>query len=388
MSVDLAGPYEGLRVLDFTMFVAGPYCTRLMADMGAEVIKIEPPGGEFLRAAPPVRDGHSAYFGTLNCGKKSLAIDLKQSAGLEAVKALVRTADVLIENFRPGVIERLGLGYSVLQTLKPDLVYCSVSGYGQTGPSADRPSFAPVIHAASGFDMLIPRYDPEFERPAASRYVVADALAAVHALAGIGAALYRRERTGRGEHLDVALMDTMHTLMSYEYAESQFPGLQPPIVFRPLVTRDGFLAIAPVSQGNFAALGRAAGRDDWMRDPRFATREARVANWPALVEELATWAATVDSQEAERRLTREGCPAAAFRTVGEARLDPQVAHRGSAVTVTDGSGAYAVPNCPIKFSEANASAGQHVPGVGEHGPALLAELGLPDETLAGLLRSG
>lgn len=380
----MSGPYTGLRVLDFTMFVAGPYCTRLMADMGAEVIKVEPPGGEFLRAAPPLRDGCSAYFGALNCGKLSLAVDLKSRAGIDAIKALVSTADVIVENFRPGVIERLGFGYAALKTLKPDLVYCSISGYGQSGPSADRPSFAPVIHAASGFDMLIPRYDPEFDRPAASRYVVADALAAVHALAGIGAALYRREKTGNGEHLDVALMDTMHALMSYEYTESQFPGLQPPIVFRPLVTRDGFLAIAPVSQGNFAALGRAAGRDDWMQDPRFATREARVANWPALVDELAGWAETVDSGEAERRLTEEGCPAAAFRTIGEARLDPQVTHRGSAVTVTDGNGDYAVPNCPIQFTEAHAGAGTHVPRVGEHGRALLEQLGLPDDIVAGV----
>ena len=383
-----AAPYAGLRVLDFTMYISGPYCTRLLADMGAEVIKIEPTDGDFLRSAPPLREGYSAYFGSMNAGKKSFAVDLKSTAGHQAVCDLIKTADVVIENFRPGVMHRLKLDVDTAMLLKPDLVYCSVSGFGQSGPSAKLASFAPIVHAASGFDMLIPRYDEEAVRPAANRYVVADALAASHALAGIGAALFRRANTGQGDYLDVALMDTMHNLMAYEYTDAQFPGRQGPIVFKPMQTQDGFLAIAPVSQANFAALARAARHLEWLEDPRFRERDARVKNWAELLLTIESWAITTTSVAAESALNREGCPAAAYKTVAESRLDPQVEHRGSAVTVSDAAGEFQIPNCPIQFRTASAGARSSVPGLGEHTNALLTELGYSLETVAELQRDG
>jgi CoA:oxalate CoA-transferase len=382
------GPYSGLRVLDFTMFVSGPYCTRLMADMGAEVIKVEPTGGDFLRSSPPSRDGHSAYFGTMNAGKKSLALDLKQPKARSAMHALIATSDVLIENFRPGVMARLELDKDTAFKLKPDLIYCSVSGFGQDGPSANRASYAPIVHAASGFDMLIPRYDADVLRPAANRYVVADALSATHALAGIGAALFQRSITGHGEYLDVALMDTMHNLMAYEYADAQFPARQGPIVFKPMQTRDGFVAIAPVSQANFAALARAANHPEWMQDERFAARDARVENWATLLDIIAAWAITTTSAEAEAALVEAGCPAAAYRTIEQARLDPQVVHRGAAVTVSDPAGEYQIPNCPIKFQFGDVNAGGAIPAIGEHNNELLREAGLNDAEIAALRNAG
>jgi CoA:oxalate CoA-transferase len=386
MSVSHKGPYAGVRVLDFSMFLAGPYCARLMADMGAEVIKVEPPAGDFLRSAPPVRDGHSAYFGQMNTGKKSVALDLKQPSAVAAVKRLVGTADVLIENFRPGVMARLGLGYEVLHELRPQLVYCSVSGYGQTGPRAGHASFAPIIHAASGFDMLIPRYDENVDRPLTHRYTVADMLAATHALAGIGAALYQRHITGEGEHLDVALIDAMYTAMAYEYAAAQFPGSKP-ITFRPMRTRDGFIAIAPVSQGNFEALARAAGHAHWMADERFATRDARVRNWPALLGLIEAWTSSLVGHEAERVLLAEGCPASVHRELDEARLDAQAQHRGSRVAVTDAAGAFEVANCPIQFGSVTVGAGPRVPALGEHGRAVLQSVGYSPEDLEGMLQT-
>ena len=174
----LSGPLNGIRVLDFSMFLAGPYCTRLMADLGAEIIKVEPPGGDFLRNAPPFRNGRSAYFAHMNCGKKSIVLDLKSKIGQRAILELIHTVDVVLENFRPGVMARLGLGYTTLSALRPELVYCSVSGYGQTGPSSQRPAFAPIIHAASGHDLIMMNYQGNVGQPPPTRSTIADILGA------------------------------------------------------------------------------------------------------------------------------------------------------------------------------------------------------------------
>ncbi|MGK0170359.1 MAG: CoA:oxalate CoA-transferase [Gammaproteobacteria bacterium] len=368
------GVYSGVQVVDFSMFLAGPYCSRLMADMGATVIKVEPPSGDFLRAAPPKREGVSAYFGHLNCGKKSIALDLKRPSHVEVVRRLVQRADVVLENFRPGVMDRLGLSYEAVSELKPDVVYCSVSGYGQTGPKASRASFAPIIHAASGFEMLTPRYAPELTQPIANRNAMADYLAATHALAGIGAALFHRSRTGQGQHLDIALMDAMHNAMSYEYVDAQFPGQTPP-TFRPMRTLDGYVAIAPVSEANFHALVRASEHGEWLSDPRFSERNVRIEHWPELLDTIETWTQTLTSAQAESALLREGCPASAYLTLAQAQGDEQVIARGAAVEVQDCVGPFRVANCPVQFSHTRASAGTHVPSLGEHTSEILCDLG-------------
>src|SRR5439155_15425801 len=161
----MGSAFDQLRVVDFTTTIAGPHCTRLLADLGAEVIKIEAPEGDMMRARPPLRNGASTSFGQLNTGKKSVVLDLKNPAAVAAVRRLVATADVLVENFRPGVMQRFGLDYPALQAVKPDLVYCSISGYGQTGPSAGLPAYAAVIHAASGYDLAQIAYQGGERRP-------------------------------------------------------------------------------------------------------------------------------------------------------------------------------------------------------------------------------
>ncbi|MCH9673178.1 MAG: CoA transferase [Gammaproteobacteria bacterium] len=384
----MTGVYDGIRVLDFSMFLAGPYCSRLMADMGADVIKIEPPGGDFLRAAPPLRAGHSAYFGHLNCGKRSVCIDLKKAGALDVLLRLAKDVDVVLENFRPGVMARLGLGYEAMRAVRPDVVYCSVSGYGQTGPSAHRPSFAPIVHAASGFDMLAPRYESTLDRPIQNRNAMADYLAATHALAGIGAALYHRATTGRGQHLDVALMDTMHHAMSYEYVGAQFPDAQDPPVFRPMRTLDGFVMIAPVSEANFKALAGAAEHPQWLEDSRFATRAARVEHWVDMLDTIESWTASKTSAEAEASLLAAGCPASVYRTIGEAQRDPHVASRAAAATVTDAAGAFQVANTPIKFADAPANARPRVARLGEDSHEVLSECGFGDDDIEQLRESG
>ena len=192
---NLTKSFQGLRVLDFSTTIAGPHCTRMLADMGAEVIKIETTEGETMRTRPPVRNNCSTAFGQLNIGKNSLVLDLKSPGGIEVIRRLIASTDVLVENFRPGVMRRLKLDYDSLKALNPKLIYCSISGYGQTGPSAELPAYAPVIHAASGYEMAHLAYQPGRSRPDYCGIYHADVLTGVYAFGAISAALYQRHGT-------------------------------------------------------------------------------------------------------------------------------------------------------------------------------------------------
>jgi len=225
-STPRSGPLQGIRVLDFTAMLAGPHCARLMADLGAEVIKIEGPEGDLIRARPPLRQGSSTYFGALNCGKKSVAIDLKADAAKTIIYELARKSDVVVENFRPGVMARLGFDHATLAKHNPRLVYCSISGYGQQGSGATRAAYAPIVHAASGYDAANLTYQAEQDTPASTGIFIADILAGAYAFGAIQAALVHRERTGQGQAIDVSLMDSMLNLMVFECQEAQFPSEQ------------------------------------------------------------------------------------------------------------------------------------------------------------------
>ena len=209
---NLTKSFAGLRVLDFSTTIAGPHCTRMLADMGAEVIKIETAEGETMRTRPPVRNHCSTAFGQLNVGKNSLVLDLKSPDGIEVVRRLVASTDVLVENFRPGVMRRLKLDYASLKELNPKLIYCSISGYGQTGPSAELPAYAPVIHAASGYEMAHLAYQPGRSRPDYCGIYHADVLTGVYAFGAISAALYQRHGSGQGQHIDVSMLESMLSL--------------------------------------------------------------------------------------------------------------------------------------------------------------------------------
>src|SRR5476649_1312119 len=212
--------FVGLRVLDFSTTIAGPHCARMLADMGAEVIKIESAEGETMRTRPPVRNGFSTVFGQLNVGKKSLVLDLKSPDAIEIVLRLVADADILVENFRPGVMRRLKLDYGTLQQLNPKLIYCSISGYGQTGPSSELPAYAPVIHAASGYDMAHLSYQPGRSRPDYCGIYHADVLTGTYAFGAISAALYQRHGSQRGQHIDVSMLESMLSLTLSEDRKS------------------------------------------------------------------------------------------------------------------------------------------------------------------------
>jgi CoA:oxalate CoA-transferase len=271
---------DGYRVLDFSQMMAGPCCTRWLADLGAEVIKVEAPGGDTMRKGFPQRDGSSSYYGSLNNGKLSVVLDLKQPAAIQAVLKLVAECDVVVENFRPGTLDRLGIGYAVLSAINPRIVMCSISGYGQEGPSASRPAFAPMVHAASGYELAHMSFQPGAHQPANCGLYVADVAAASFGVMAIQAALLQRERTGKGQHVDVTLMESILSMMVYEMQEAQFPGAPKP-TYEPLAAKDGFVIVVSATDKTFENLCTAIGRENWLTDPTMASSATRRANWAA-----------------------------------------------------------------------------------------------------------
>lgn len=369
-------PYADLKVLDLTTTIAGPYCTRLLADLGAEVIKIEAPGGDMMRTRPPMRAGHSNPFGQLNAGKKSVVLDLKTPAGIEAVRKLAQQADLLVENFRPGVMARFGLDYPRLAALNPRLIYCAISGYGQTGPSAAAPAYAPVMHAASGYDLAHLAYQDERERPDNCGVYVADVLTGVFAFAAIGPALRLREKTGQGQLVDVSMLESMLALCLTEVQLAQ-AGNEPPVrMFGPTRTADGYVMAAVASERSFINLCAAAGRPELAQDPRFEEYANRRENWPQFVAEVEKWSTRHTTAECIVELDRHGVPASPYRTVAEVLHDPQLAHRDALGTVRDPGGEFKVMNIPFRISGADVGVVPDIPSLGEHTHVVLAELGL------------
>jgi crotonobetainyl-CoA:carnitine CoA-transferase CaiB-like acyl-CoA transferase len=375
--------FQGLRVLDFSTTIAGPHCTRMLADMGAEVIKIESVEGETMRTRPPVRGSCSSTFGQLNAGKKSLVLDLKSPDAVDAIRRLVAGADIVVENFRPGVMRRLKLDYASLQQFNPKLIYCSISGYGQTGPSAELPAYAPVIHAASGYDMAHLSYQPGRDRPDYCGIYHADVLTGVYAFGAISAALYQRRESGKGQHIDVSMLESMLSLTLNEVQWSQFevaPPSRP--MFGPVETADGYVMVAIASEKTFQGLVTAAGHPEWISDPRFARYGDRRSNWKELMEGVETWSRTINTEKCLAEMNAVGVPCSAYRTVAQALNDPQIAHRGALVEVEDDSGSFKVLNMPFRMSGSNVAAGKRAATLGEHTVALLKESGLSDEAIA------
>lgn len=375
----LTGCFEGLRVLDFSTTIAGPHCARMLADMGAEVIKIESVEGETMRTRPPMRHGCSTAFGQLNVGKKSVVLDLKSRDGVAAVCRLVASADILVENFRPGVMQRLGLDYAALSALNPRLIYCSISGYGQTGPSAELPAYAPVIHAASGYDMAHLAYQPGRSRPDYCGIYHADVVTGTYAFGAIASALYQRERSGRGQHIDCSMLESMLSLTLNEIQWSQFPVAQPSRpTFGPAECRDGYVMIAIASEKTFQNLMTVIGHPDWVDDPRFAKYSDRRANWGALMDGVEAWSRRLDVAQCLEALNAGGVPSSAYRSVADALADPQIAHRGALADVEDAAGNFKVVNLPFRMSEAKVAAGPRAASLGEHTEGILREAGVSD----------
>ncbi|WFU70467.1 CoA transferase [Bradyrhizobium sp. CB2312] len=372
--------FAGLRVLDFSTTIAGPHCARMLADMGAEVIKIETDGGETMRTRPPLRKGCSTVFGQLNVGKKSVVLDLKSEDGREAVRRLAATADILVENFRPGVMRRLRLDYDSLRPVNERLIYCSISGYGQTGPSAELPAYAPVIHAASGYDMAHLAYQPGRNRPDYCGIYHADVVTGTYGFGAIASALYQRTVTGQGQHIDVSMLESMLSLTVIELQSSQFAVKPPPRpMFGPTETANGYVMITIASEKTFQLLMGVIGRPEWITDARFASYGARRGNWADLMDGVEAWSRQLSTEACLAALAAAGVPASAYRTVAEALADPQLAHRQALSPVEDEGGSFQVLNLPFRMSGADTTPGRTMAVLGEHTRELRGEVGLTDD---------
>jgi CoA:oxalate CoA-transferase len=376
--------FQGLRVLDFSTTIAGPHCTRMLADMGAEVIKIEPADGETMRSRPPLRNNFSSVFGQLNVGKKSLVLDLKSPQAVEVIRRLVSSADILVENFRPGVMRRLKLDYGSLRELNPGLIYCSISGYGQSGPSAELAAYAPVIHAASGYDMAHLSYQPGRSRPDYCGIYHADVITGIYAFGAISAALYQRRDSQQGQHIDVSMLESMLSLTLNEVQWSQFDVTLPSRpMYGPVATADGYVMVAVASEKTFQSLVTAAGHPEWISDPRFAAYADRRHNWKDLMDGVESWSRQLSTEQCLAALNQGGVPSSAYRTVAQALSDPQLAHRGALAEVEDDAGTFKVMNLPFRMSQSLVAAGRRTATLGEHTVAFLRETGHSEDEIAG-----
>lgn len=380
-----ARPLADVRVLDFSTTIAGPHCTRLLADMGADVIKIESPEGDLMRSRPVLRNGAGTMFGQLNAGKRSIVLDLKRPEAIAAVKKLVARVDIVLENYRPGVMKRLGLDYPELAKINPRLIYCAISGYGQTGPGAGRPAYAPVIHASTGYDMAHLYYQQGRERPDNCGIFVADYASGAYALGGVLAALHQRDVTGRGQMVDVSMFESLVGMLLGEVNRAQFDFEMPSRpMYGPIEASDGYVMLATASEKTFQDMATAAGRRDWLTDPRFEKYAERRMNWGQLIVELEEWSKKLSVKEVVAALGKQGVPCSPYLTVTEALKDPQVEHRGSLCTIEDSAGAYKSPAPPFRFSGSALQSGPRVASLGEHTRGVLADAGLTSAEIEAL----
>jgi crotonobetainyl-CoA:carnitine CoA-transferase CaiB-like acyl-CoA transferase len=394
------GIFEGVRVLDFTNVLSGPTLTRLMAEMGADVLKVEmPPAGDMSRGLPMIRNGRSGYFVQQNRGKRSLFIDVKDPRGREVVGELVARVDVVVENFSPGVIDRLGFGWEQVQALNPRAVMCSISAFGQEGPLRDQPGYDAVAQAYGG--VLHMNGSPD-RPPALMGLSPGDVLTGVHGLAGVAAALYHRERTGRGQRVDVSLLGSYLTcheinVQAWSVSDGAFQPERSGSV-HPLVggygiypVGDGDVMIAASNDRQWAQLCRAMGRPELATDPRYATSQSRTDRRHEVNTLITDWLAGLDGRDAAvAALAAERVPVAPVLSVEEAVTLPHVRQQRLVRRVTDDRiGELDIPGVPVRFSEFPDELDLQAAGLGQHNQEVAAEwLGMEASRYRALVDAG
>ena len=380
MTARKPGALDGIRVLDLTRALAGPYCTMFLGDMGAEIAKVEQPGvGDDSRGwGPPFIGQESAYFLAINRNKKSLAIDIKSDQGAELVRRLACKADVLIENFRPGTMDRLSLGEAELRTLNPRLIYASLSGFGSDGPMKDWPGYDLIIQAWGGFMSITGRPDGE---PTKVAVAIIDIVAGLMLGKAITAALFARERTGVGQRIDSSLLEAeVACLIPYgsDYlASGKVPGrngnAHPNIVpYQSFNTADGYMVVGAASEGNWQRLCKATQKSELADDPRFANNGQRVAHRQELIAILTDVFLRRDTASWIRLLSEAGIPCAPVQTIDQVFRDPQVLHRDMLLEIEHpAAGKVRMAGMPVKFSGTPASLRLPPPMLGQHSEEIL-----------------
>ncbi|MEO6986219.1 MAG: CoA transferase [Paralcaligenes sp.] len=389
-------PLRGIRVLDFTRVLSGPFCTALLGDLGAEIIKVEPPHGDDYREVGPMKNSQSAMFTVMNRNKKSVVLDMKNAEAVLLAKELAKHVDMVVENFRPGVADKLGIGYAALKELNPRLIYVSVSGFGQNGPAAHRPAYDIVIQALSGLMNATGSADGP---PTLVGEAVSDVVSGLFASWGALVALYARERTGQGTHVDVSMFDTMLAFTATSVSRYLFTGQEPVRVgnrhplsapFGVFSAKDGHYVLAVLNNKLFQQLAAVIGCPSLAQDARFASDPLRAEHEPELRAYIETWSGLLDVAEVVQRLEAAAIPVAPIWTVRQALDSDQSVFRG---TLTDAEDArlpgLKLPSQPIKFSAFKENCVTRAPHLGEHTDQTLGELlSLADTRIAELRALG
>lgn len=377
-------PLDGITVLDFTRVLSGPYCTMQLGDLGARVIKIEQPGrGDDTRAwGPPFIEGESAYFLSINRNKESVALDLKDPRSRPIIDALLARADIVVENFRPGTLERLGWGSAAVAARHPRIVYCSISGFGQTGPRRLEAGYDAMMQGEAG---LMSITGPADGPPYRLGVAIGDIATGMFAVQGILAALFARERTGRGQLVDIAMLDSVTALLTYQasiaFATGETPvrmGNRHPSIapYDTFAAADGEFVLSVGNDDQFGRLARLLGHTEIAQDRRFVTNADRVRNYDALRRDLTQLFSSWTRADVLAALARAGVPASAVRTVTEALADSQIAARDMIVPLDHATaGPIRVLGSPLKLSETPAAVRRPPPALGQDTEAVLREFG-------------
>ena len=388
-------PLEGVRVLDFTRVLSGPHATRMLCDLGADVIKVEQPTGDLTRFSSPRVNSNATYFIQQNVGKRNISLDLTKPEAVDLIKRLTDKCDVVIENFRPGVMQRIGLDQQTLRAKNTSLVYASITGYGNTGPWVDRRAFAPVINAEMG--MTKRQGDARNGDYANDPFSHADVYTAIECASAILAALFQRERTGEGQYIDLSMAQTLLYVNEHAHDDLWDQPVSPDAIrsFRPedyavLTTRDGITSVVsghPAERGTFDLFIAAMQQPQLLDDPRFKTVALRVVNLDALMQLIKDWAATVSTiDELERRLAEHKLAMGRLRSVAEVAETEWAKERNAFIEVDDrGNSKVKLPNSPWRFSGSDTSTHGTIKYRGEDNAEVLKELlGLSAEQIKDL----